>query len=480
MANYQIVRDQSKKVKEVCVDFRTREDEALAQRLQDEEFETHYLRNRNERGTARVDVKAAKKTYLQEVKSAGLLEDAEYQRLAEDDAWLACELQQRLDEEEKIEASSRAAGEMQDEEYAQLLQEKDRDRLEKARHRRLQNRIEQQRREMGKIERETPRGSAAQDRRPIEDQGQSHREARNEMALDDISKHVNDMKVSMPTSSRVNDIQNHQVQSFAGDSQNESFSEERNFEQELKDEEYARELQRREEEKLRKMMEERDRRLALKMQKKEAEQYRRQRAERELRRAATMPEPRDKDDVGPDQTRNGEERIEQRLDDSEQLVTPSQEAQIRRIPEQNHERPTGEEGSRTSSIASKPIPEQAEMRPPQRSRSSSVPKGGKNEHLANQFEDQHHAESNPQRNIKDSNTVEEVSGGEKTFMNVAACIDPTYKGEDSKETPHWQDRRWGLDNDDSSTKPAPVIQNTKRKKSSDKRSKEKGDKCKQQ
>ena len=66
--------------------------------------------------------------------------------------------------------------------------------------------------------------------------GQSHREARNEMALDDISKHVNDMKVSMPTSSRVNDIQNHQVQSFAGDSQNESFSEERNFEQELKDE----------------------------------------------------------------------------------------------------------------------------------------------------------------------------------------------------------------------------------------------------
>ena len=43
--------------------------------------ETHYIRNRQERGTARVDVKTAKETYLEEVKRAGLLKEVEYQRL---------------------------------------------------------------------------------------------------------------------------------------------------------------------------------------------------------------------------------------------------------------------------------------------------------------------------------------------------------------------------------------------------------------
>ena len=35
----------------------------------------HYIRNRNERQTVREDVKAAKKTYLEEVKNAQLLPD---------------------------------------------------------------------------------------------------------------------------------------------------------------------------------------------------------------------------------------------------------------------------------------------------------------------------------------------------------------------------------------------------------------------
>ena len=43
--------------------------------------QTHYLKNREERGTARVDVKAAKNAYLEEVKQAGLLREYEYQRL---------------------------------------------------------------------------------------------------------------------------------------------------------------------------------------------------------------------------------------------------------------------------------------------------------------------------------------------------------------------------------------------------------------
>ncbi|XP_068700346.1 uncharacterized protein [Montipora foliosa] len=54
-----------------------REDGALAQRLQEEEFGNHYLRNRSERKTVREDVKAAKITYLEEVRNAQILPVAE-------------------------------------------------------------------------------------------------------------------------------------------------------------------------------------------------------------------------------------------------------------------------------------------------------------------------------------------------------------------------------------------------------------------
>ena len=43
--------------------------------------QTHYIRNREERGTARIDVRAAKDAYLDEVKHAGLLREGELQRL---------------------------------------------------------------------------------------------------------------------------------------------------------------------------------------------------------------------------------------------------------------------------------------------------------------------------------------------------------------------------------------------------------------
>ncbi|XP_068757153.1 uncharacterized protein [Montipora capricornis] len=64
-------------VRQVCQDFMVREDGALAQRLQEEEFGNHYLRNRSERKTVREDVKAAKITYLEEVRSAQILPVAE-------------------------------------------------------------------------------------------------------------------------------------------------------------------------------------------------------------------------------------------------------------------------------------------------------------------------------------------------------------------------------------------------------------------
>ena len=41
----------------------------------------HYIRNRNERKTVREDVKAAKITYLEEVKNAQLLADQDVQNM---------------------------------------------------------------------------------------------------------------------------------------------------------------------------------------------------------------------------------------------------------------------------------------------------------------------------------------------------------------------------------------------------------------
>lgn len=74
------------------------------------------------------------------------------------------------------------------------------------------------------------------------------------------------------------------------------------------------------------------------------------------------------------------------------------------------------------------------------------------------------------------------SNGNQKFFNVAASIDPTFKGE-VEETPKDEDRVWAIGDSgirvSSSSKPAPLIQNTKRKTSKDKGGKDK-DKCKQQ
>ena len=74
------------------------------------------------------------------------------------------------------------------------------------------------------------------------------------------------------------------------------------------------------------------------------------------------------------------------------------------------------------------------------------------------------------------------SNGNQKFFNVAASIDPTFKGE-VEEKPKDEDRVWAIGDSgirvSSSSKPAPLIQNTKRKTSKDKGGKDK-DKCKQQ
>ena len=66
------------------------------------------------------------------------------------------------------------------------------------------------------------------------------------------------------------------------------------------------------------------------------------------------------------------------------------------------------------------------------------------------------------------------------FMNVAASLDPTFKGE-FEERPSDEDKVWAIGDSgikvSSASKPAPLIQNTKRKQSKGGKDKEK---CKQQ
>ena len=67
-----------------------------------------------------------------------------------------------------------------------------------------------------------------------------------------------------------------------------------------------------------------------------------------------------------------------------------------------------------------------------------------------------------------------------TFTNVAASIDPTFKGK-VEDPPPDEDRIWAIGDSgikvSSASKPAPLIQNTKRKHSKNAKEKEK---CKQQ
>lgn len=139
--------DESKRpsVRQVCQDFMVREDGALAQRLQDEEFGDHYLRNRSERKTVRENVKAAKITYLEEVKQAQLLPSEELQHMAHPEEWLASDLQHKLQTEEVDCERKRRDSELKDQEIARQLQEREAMKLERARQRRLERQLKEER-----------------------------------------------------------------------------------------------------------------------------------------------------------------------------------------------------------------------------------------------------------------------------------------------------------------------------------------------
>lgn len=139
--------DESKRpsVRQVRQEFMVREDGALAQRLQDEEFGHHYIRNRSERKTVREDVKAAKITYLEEVKQAQLLPCEEFQHMAHPEEWLASDLQHKLQTEEVNCERKRRDSELKDEEIARKLQEKEAMKLERARQRRAERQLREER-----------------------------------------------------------------------------------------------------------------------------------------------------------------------------------------------------------------------------------------------------------------------------------------------------------------------------------------------
>eukprot|EP00795_Rhopilema_esculentum_P006953 gene6953-12574_t len=559
MATTEISREGSKKVKDVCQDFMTREDEALAQRLQDEEFQTHYLKNREERGTARVDVKAAKNAYLEEVKQAGLLREYEYQRLAADDAWLASELQQRLDEEENLESQQRSVNEMQDEEYAMFLQEREKEKVKRERARRLRNRIERERKELSRIERE--RGGEAEEGPSTKEYGFPHSGSRKAHSTASAEGDAPVQRVSIKKDDETwSDLRSYEVE-------DEHAAGEKNRQQELEDEraanwlgssalalptygwlddikklrefddryhrirassELARRLQQREQEKLRKLMEERDRRLALKMQKQETEEYRRERAERQARKASSIREQSADATSAEDQESRSETQREKRRENSDHHDHHLQKNDKCDPSLHYYERPVynvevastknsknGSTSQKDSNLesrqkvnlgASKTKHEPVyEVIDPEIILAESGTEPNKitqrdcneNRRLPDKLEDeriQGHGTPSQRNSFKSKDRTSQVASrvrdegpgeeiGNQRFSNVAASIDPTFRGDVKEEAPGADDRIWVIGDSgirvSSNSKPEPLIQNTRRKQSKDKSAKDK-EKCKQQ
>ncbi|KAK3730110.1 hypothetical protein QZH41_013752, partial [Actinostola sp. cb2023] len=119
-----------------CQDFRVREDGALANKLQEEEFQKHYCRNKSERKTVRGDVRVAKQTYLEEVKTAQLLPEDELVDMEETDKWLARDLQEKLHSEEQKEIDRQARIALRDAKVAKDIEDREKEKYEREWHRR--------------------------------------------------------------------------------------------------------------------------------------------------------------------------------------------------------------------------------------------------------------------------------------------------------------------------------------------------------
>lgn len=248
-----------KHVAKVASDFRMREDECLADRLQNEEFEYHFGQNKSERWIGKIDIKKAKEIYLQEVENAGLLSKEELNRLCKDDQFLAEEVEKRMSQEKHIDSHRQAALEMQDEEFARYLEQRERLKYEEERKKRIRRKMEEEKASGLRLRKELSKDGHAGDN------------------SDDMTSAVSEMRIKGDRDPAEN---------WSVECESALTSKTKKVSQERNDKEIARALQLKEVQlQKKKSEEERDRILAMRLQKQEAEEYHRAKKERDIRRA---------------------------------------------------------------------------------------------------------------------------------------------------------------------------------------------------
>lgn len=115
-------------VNQVCKEWLIHEDCALAIRLQEQEFVSHYGKNRSERRLVRDDLQQAKHLQCEEAEEAERMYERIVQQQEEDDAEVARRLQEELEYEALVRQRSI---EEADQELAKSLQEKEKLRMQR-------------------------------------------------------------------------------------------------------------------------------------------------------------------------------------------------------------------------------------------------------------------------------------------------------------------------------------------------------------
>lgn len=130
-------------VNQVCREWLVHEDNALAQRLQEQEIEVHYGKNRSERRVVREDFQQARNLQQEEDDEATQIQRMCEQMLLDQEAADA-EVAMKLQEAEKRKIDRLRQTEDYDEEYARQMQEKEKLRFErKKRDKRTEHELQQ-------------------------------------------------------------------------------------------------------------------------------------------------------------------------------------------------------------------------------------------------------------------------------------------------------------------------------------------------
>ncbi|XP_065656232.1 uncharacterized protein LOC100213914 isoform X3 [Hydra vulgaris] len=134
-----------KHVEKITGEFRYREDECLADKLQSEEFNKYFESNKSARKLGKMDINTAKAIFLKEVEESGLLTSSQIKELCSNDSLFAEELTRRIEMEMDLEAERKIVREMQDEEFARYLQIKEKKKLEEKKKIMLQKKLAEKR-----------------------------------------------------------------------------------------------------------------------------------------------------------------------------------------------------------------------------------------------------------------------------------------------------------------------------------------------